>query len=355
MKKFANDHELFEYFSNMAPMKYYENNLDLPKAQEMLSNKNNDFFAMRKYDGEWARAIILKDSVLIQSRSISKITGTYGNKTELVPHIVSELQHFFPPGTVLLGELAFNDYTSTSREVGSVLRCKPEKAIARQKEKPLHFFVFDVLAYNGVDLTNLPFSKRFMPEYTVRPEAKYIDAPLNTSGIAANFMDFADFIWQKGGEGVMIVRNDMKYSPGSRTAWQTLKVKKKLGNIELKVIGVIEPNKNYEGNDPSGSWMFWVDANDKRLTKTDLLNMRNLGRIMPVTKPYYNNWKNGVIVSLNGNPVSVTSGLTDHMREYLARPETLEDIKNGKVFAIISGMEKTEKSIRHPIFIDLVQ
>lgn len=348
------DQEILQKFSQMAPMKYYENNLDLPKAQEMLSNKDNAFFAMQKHDGEWARAIILKDSVLIQSRSISKITGTYGNKTELVPHIVSELQHFFPPGTVLLGELAFNEYTSTSREVGSVLRCKPPKAIERQAIKKIHFFVFDVLAYNGVDLTNLPFSERFMLEYTVRPEAKYIGIPLNASGIVANFMDFADFIWQRGGEGIMIVRYDMKYSPGSRTAWQTLKVKKKLGNIELKVVDFIEPNKTYEGDSPDG-WLFWVDKNDRRLETNEIFNMRDLGPIMPVTKPYYNNWKNGVIVDLNGNHVRVTSGLTDKDREFLATAQAAELLKNGKLIAIITGMEKTEKSIRHPVFIGLKQ
>lgn len=350
MKKFKNDQELFEYFSNMAPMKYYEGDVDSPKGAEMISNKDEAFIAMPKMDGEWCRAIIGENSILLQSRSISKVTGKYGDKTALVPQITAELAKYpFPKGTVLIGELAFKDITKTSRDVGGILRCKPDKAIARQKEKPLHFFVFDVLAWGYESLMELPYIERLID----LPHTEHVHKL--TTYFLCDFMELAEDIWRHGGEGIVISRKDMKYSPGSRTAWQTLKVKKALEDMKLQVIGVIEPNKNYEGKDPSGSWMFWVDANDKRLTKTDLLNMRDLGRIMPVTKPYYNNWKNGVIVSLNGNPVSVTSGLTDNMREYLARPETLENIKNGKVFAIISGMEKTEKSIRHPIFIDLVE
>ena len=117
----------------MEPMKYYEGNTSTQKAQDMINNKDQAYFAMRKYDGEWCRAIITEDGVLMQSRSVSKITGTYGDKTELVPHITEELKDTWPAGTVLLGELAFDDFESTSKDVGSILRCKVDKAISSPK------------------------------------------------------------------------------------------------------------------------------------------------------------------------------------------------------------------------------
>ena len=163
---------ILEQFREMKPMKYHEADLNLPKAKEMIENKDNQFFAMRKYDGEWCRAIITAEGVILQSRSVSKVTGTYGDKTDVVPHIVEELEKRWPVGTVLLGELAFDDFESTSREAGSVLRCKAPKAIERQKDKKIHFFIFDVLAYNGEVLMNKKFEDRFLP-YGAYSESVY--------------------------------------------------------------------------------------------------------------------------------------------------------------------------------------
>lgn len=318
----------YDLFKNMKPMKYYENDWKLPKAQEMIQNKNEQFFAMRKYDGEWCRAIIMEDGVLLQSRSVSKVTGTYGDKTLHVPHIVEELKTFFSPGTVLLGELAFNDWESTSRETASILRSLPPKAVERQKDKKLYFFVFDVLARNGESFMEKPFSERLKlyPEFSGR---KYISLPMNDSGPNADFMWFADFMWSKGGEGIMIVRRDMMYEPGSRRAWQTLKLKKKLGDLEVDIIDTIEPNKLYEGNDPN--WEYFEDG-------------------VAVTKPYFNGWKSGVVVKYEGRIINVASGLTDKERAWLSTTEAKKLIDSKMLKGVISGMELTEDSIRHPIF-----
>lgn len=322
----------YELFKNMKPMKYYENDWKLPKAQEMINNTNNEFFAMRKHDGEWSRAIIdLDGNVLMQSRSISKKTKEYGDKTAYVPHIVDELKNFFPPGTVLLGEIAFNDWESTSRETASIMRSLPARAVRLQDEehRKLHFFVFDVLAYDGKSLIDEPFEERFTPYHTVRPDAKYVVPAMSVSGPDADFMEFADYVWSKDGEGIMIVRKDMMYQPGSRRAWQTLKLKKKLGDLEVDIIDTIEPKKLYEGN--SLDWEYEVDG-------------------VKVTKPYYFGWKNGVVVEYEGRIINVTSGLTDKDREWLATSEAKKIIDNKTLKGVISGMELTENSVRHPIF-----
>lgn len=327
--------KFYEKFKNMAPMKYYEANLEHPRAEEMFHNRNGEFFAMQKYDGEWCRAIIMEDEVLLQSRSVSRVTGTYGDKTEHVPHITKNLLNSYPAGTVLLGEIAFMGFNRTSREVGSVMRCKPPKAIERQteEENKLHFYIFDVLAYDYKDLMDLPFESRFIPEHTMS-SASYIHVAANDSE-NGSFESIVDYVWGYGGEGIMIVRKDMMYQPGSRRAWQTLKVKKKLGKLTAKVLSTIEPNKFYEG-DQINTWPYVIDEE-------------------AVTKPFFYGWKNGVIVEYKGRVVRVTSGLTDYEREQLSQPEIQEKIVNGELYAEVTGMELTEDSIRHPIFIKLIE
>lgn len=340
--------EFYEKFSNMEPMKYYENDLNLAKAQDILNNKDNGYIASLKRDGEWARVIILENSVLVQSRSVSKITGRYGDKTALIPHLIEEFKQL-PIGTVILGELAFPDITKTSRDVGSILRCLPAKAIERQKENPLHFYAFDLIAYNYKTLTDVPYVHRLRMLDSLS-EMQYFHF---TERRTLDFMDFADEIWSQGGEGIVIHKLNTFYSPGTRTAWNSLKVKKKMEDLTVKVIDLIEPNKNYEG-DYSSNWEYFVDQNDNRIDRLEIYNVKDLGELIPVTKPYWRGWKNGVVIEYQGRRVSVTSGLTDKIRAYLATEEALEKISNGTLYAIITGMELTADSIRHPIFKSLV-
>jgi len=330
--------QFFEKFSNMKPMKYYDaDDLAYVKAQEMITNKGNGFVALEKRDGEWARAIITEEGVLIQSRSVSKVTGTYGDKTELVPHIVKELKENFPVGTVLLGELAFDDISKTSRDVGSILRCKVDKALDRQKDIKLHFYIFDCLAFNGQDLSTTVFKDRFFGGKTIpssilkmkTPFAEYIHQTRHT--LNEDFMNFAADVWNQGGEGIVIMRLDSLYRPGSRKAWDSLKIKKQIGEIDMKVIDVIEPNKLYEGTELE-NWQYFIDD-------------------VAVTKPFYNGWKNGVIVEYEGRVIKVSSGLTDEEREWLATDAAQDAINSESLYAAITGMEFTEDSLRHPVFL----
>jgi ATP-dependent DNA ligase len=329
--------DFLETFMNMEPMKYYDSDdLSIVKAQLMLNNNKDEYVAMEKRDGEWARAIIFHDKVVIQSRSISKITGTYGDKTELVPHIAKELLENFPAGTVLLGELAFEDITTTSRDVGAILRCKVDKALERQKENKLHFYIFDCLAYDFESLMDRPFALRFTSRTVTpssllnmrEPMAQYIH---KIDMAHDNFMNFADQIWAQGSEGIVIARKDMMYEPGKRKAWATLKVKKKLGDIDALITDTLEPSKEYEGTELS-NWEYFIDGK-------------------PVTKPYFKGWKNGVVVSYEGRVIKVSSGLTDEDRAWLATDAAKEAIEAGTLYANITGMEMTEDSIRHPVFL----
>ena len=343
---------MIEKFYTMTPMKYYQP-LDYKnqKALDMLANKDNAYIATKKNDGEWCRLIIDADgNIKAQSRSISTVTGEYGDKTEHIPHIVNEYSSY-PKETVLLGELCFEDITKTSRDVGSILRCKPDKAIQRQKTEKLVFRAFDCLACNGTDLMNAPYWERWACMMDVIGD--YGNYIRGTEYCFGDFEDFLQTILASGGEGIVIHRRDAKYKPGARTAWDSLKVKKIVEELELPIVRFLEPNRSYMGED-ADSWKYWMG------TYTDTgktvfidhapgnIDMEHNLKWEPVTKPFWMGWKNGVVVDNNGTEVRVTSGLTDEDREWLSTPEAEEALKNGLV-ATVTAMEITEDgSLRHP-------
>ena len=100
----------FKKFYTMEPMKYYQpQDYENPKAKAMIENAGNQYICTKKNDGEWGRFIVDEGGkVTIQSRTISKVTGEYGNKTELLPHLVEQLK-LLPPQTVFLGEICCDD------------------------------------------------------------------------------------------------------------------------------------------------------------------------------------------------------------------------------------------------------
>lgn len=350
----------FSKFYNMTPMRYYDcgGKYESDAAQKLIQNTNNGYIATQKSDGEWGRLIIDENNmVTIQSRSISKVTGEYGDKTGQLPQIVSEAKRLLPPQTVLLGEICFNDIHTTSRDVGSILRCLPVKAIQRQeKGQWLWFKVFDCLALNGEDYSGEPFERRFNA-------AKYALAQQPNSYIVLcnyveeGFEDFLAGILREGGEGIVIHSKNYLYAPGKRPAWSTLKVKKATGELEVKVVDTTAPTRLYTGKELD-TWSYWEgvfdDGKTIRMSCAPTAEDKISGLTWyPVTKPYCCGWKSGIVINHNGNLVRVASGLTDEDREWLATDEAEKLIANGTLTAVVSGMEITEDSIRHPRLIRL--
>lgn len=323
-------------FYFMKPMKYYDagSNINGTKAQDIINNKDNNYIATQKSDGEWCRIIIGDDGrIVAQSRNISTVTGEYGDKTEHIPHIIDDMRNF-PKGTVFIGELCFPEIKSTARDVGTILRCLPAKAIDRQKNHKLIFRVFDCLSYNNIDLMNSNFNLRFQVVIDqIKKGNRILKYTECCNYTLENFDDFLASILANGGEGIVIHSKEYLYQPGGRPAWKTLKVKKTTGDIEVAVVSTIEPKKNYEGQE-ADSWKYSID-----------------GQL--VTKPYYMGWKNGIVINHNGNLVNVTSGLTDDDRAWLATKDAEKLITENKLMAVISGMEITSDSIRHPRLIRL--
>lgn len=354
-------------FATLTPMKYY-NNEDTTnlKRQAMIDNQDNLFIATEKHDGDWGMFIhYSQGNNLIRSRSISKVTGVYGDYTAKLPHLTAEMDTW-PDNTVVLAEICWDEYGTNANTVGTILRCLPTKAVERQKDKKLSGLIFDILMFAGEDLTSTPYIDRL----------EKIDAEFNPTHISdmnyhyfkptkvffTDFAEHADQIISAGGEGVVIQRKDNGYLAGTRTAWKTLKLKQSLEEMELPVIGTLAPKREYEGQDAS-VWPYWevffLDSGEKELVNKIPSETTDLNdpwtEWTPVTKPYYYGWINGVIVQLpDGNTTSVTSGLTDADREWLATYQAKLEIESGNLFAVIKAMSYNDKGkLRHPYLIKL--
>ena len=324
-----------EDFAMLAPMKYYNNeDISNAKRQDMINNKNGEYIATEKHDGDWGMFIhYSKGHNLIRSRSISKVTGVYGDYTAKLPHLCDEMDNW-PDNTVVLAEICWDEYGTNANTVGTILRCLPAKAVERQKDKKLKAVVFDMLMFANKDLTDLGYYRRFTQwaSFIDAQDYKYIKL---TELFENDFAEAADDIISRGGEGVVIQRKDYVYSPGSRTAWKTLKLKQQLPEMELKVVGTLAPNKIYEGDCPE-TWEYQID-----------------GEL--VTKPYYFGWKNGITVELSdGTKCDVASGLTDDDRAWLATEEAAKMIEAGDLYAVVKAMSFNDKGrLRHPSLVRL--
>ena len=331
-----------EKFMMMTPMKYSEvkNNQNLVESR--MSDPN--WIASVKRDGDWS--MLVKDmngNIHLRSRSISKVTGEYGNQTEKVPHIVKDAANYIPCGTVLIGELAFKDISTKSNNVGSILRSKPDKAVKRQQlwkhldipvqspeagfSEPLYFYSFDCLSWDSNDLSNSSYEERI--EYLKQVQ----DKGFLTSTEFGEAQEILTKTHKENGEGIVLVRGLSKYSPGSRKKTDTTKVKRTVGHLELKVVSTIEPKKEYNGKE----FLTWPYEKDG----------------IKVTKPYFMGWKTGVICDFKGVEVRATSGTSDADAEWLASEKAQALIDAGELYAIISGMEVIQSTgvIRHPVLV----
>lgn len=310
-------------FEMMEPMKYYNNDKECAKREDILENKDNQYIASEKHDGDWGMFIHYnKGNNLIRSRSISKVTGKYGDYTAKLPHLTNEMDNW-PDNTVVIAEICWDKYGTNANTVGTILRCLPAKAVERQKKEKLSAYAFDILMLDGKDLVSTPYIERV--DTLIRFFNKYNFTYMKfTTFFFNDFQFYADKIISNGGEGCVIQRKDNKYEYGCRTAWHTLKLKQTLPEDEYPVVGVIEPNKYYEGDCPE-NWPYTsIEASGKKVL---------------VTKPYYYGWKNGVTIKLNdGTLTNVTSGLTDEDRAWLGTDEAKAAIENGDLYAVVKAM-----------------
>jgi len=348
---------------NMEPMRYWAPTSSMSpeiKRQHLEQMANSgEYIWSQKYDGNWSRAVITPSHKVLQTRGISKKTGTYGEIQNKV-FFWEDITQAFENDTVILGEVYLPG--GIDKDVGSILRCLDPKAQARQKDKKLEWRIFDILYLDGLNLMNTPVEQRieYIPEVVKR-----INNPL-VSGIEyhemnENFFDDLNKIFSNGGEGAVCYRRSSIYVPGKRgpSAWETCKVKQEISaDIDCFITGIEPAARDYTGKDIQ-TWSLWEDERSGEKLNGQLYGDYRMGRtIRPISKGYYFGWPGAIYTSVydnNGNiiPLCKVAGLTedfktelrDNFDEWNMCPLTIGGMMVSTAQAESDG---TGISIRHP-------
>lgn len=342
-------------FKNLEPERYwsfpknYKKN-KLETARYMV--ESGEYLGSRKMDGIYSRFIKDEDGNCFLMTRNKGVSGNYADKILYLPQL-KDFLYDIPKGTCFLGEIYFPD-DEGSRKVTTICGCLLDKALERQKDKKLHYYIFDCYAFDGKSLLKVPFEKRI--EYINKvSDYEYIEKAAYYSGeeLWKNYLT----ILEQGGEGVVITKKDSIVQPGKRTAMKTLKLKKELEEtIDCFVTGRYkEPTRKYTGKSIE-TWQYWQD--DKTFKKVKGLFYKEYienGSLIPITKDYYYNWagsielavlkddKEFVICDVSGISEEIKKGIVQEPEKYLHR---VCEVSAMEIERINGGF-----SLRHPKFI----
>lgn len=355
---------MIDYFTS-EPMKYFAPSSTM--SAEARRNKLESMIESEEYlfglktDGNWSRAVITSERNALQTRGISTVTKTYGEIQDKVMFWDDVINAFNKGTTVILGEVYLPG--AIDKDVGSILRCLTPKALARQKDAPLRWRIFDVLALDGKDYMNTGFEQRIQ---LIPQVVKRISNPL-IEGVTYYEMDETFFdkmgeIFATGGEGAVCYRKDSIYIPGKRGphAWDTVKVKQEISSeIDAFISGIVPGEKMYNGKDLA-TWQLWENNRTGEKVVGSYFGEYQLGgTYLPITKNYFNDWPAAIQVSVydrNGNeiPLCKVSGLTEEFKTSL-RDDTARwigcpvTIGGMMVSSAKADSEGNGISIRHPL------
>lgn len=346
------------YFES-EPMKYFAPAASMDKDARRL--KLETMAASREYlyglktDGNWSRAIITPERNALQTRGISKKTGTYGeiqNKVFFWKNIINA----FKDTTVILGEVYLPG--KIDRDIGSILRCLDDKALARQKEEKLRWRIFDVLALDGKDMMNEHFEKRIalIPEVVKRINSSLVEG-VSYYEMDETFFEKMEDIFAAGGEGAVCYKKTSIYIPGKRGphAWDTCKVKQEISSdIDCLITNIVPCERSYHGDNIS-NWELWENTRTGELVSGLYFGeYQTGGTYIPVSKNYWNHWPGAMEVSVYNNegqlvPLCNVAGLTDDFKEELSKhfqdwylcPVTIGGM-------MLSNTGNNSWSVRHP-------
>lgn len=310
-------------FKEMEPMRYWAppSSWTLEKKKETTQSRifSGNWWAAEKKDGYFSKLVKDEDgNIMLFSRS-RNVKGEFPEKHEWVPH----LQSFFedlPNGTCLLGELYLPSKPGSSN-ITSLLGCLKDKCIARQEvDEKLHFYIFDILAWEGKSYLNKEAFERF----------NELDSCSKT--YCFNYVEWAEYfngktLWNKlqnilsnGGEGMVIIRDKSFYQPGKRPSKDCQKVKKELHEtIDCFFTGhATAPTKEYTGKEIE-TWQYWLnERTDEKLNGDYYKDYFNGAPLIPITKPYFNGWAGSLEIGVIKNdkviPIGYLSGLSDEIK-----------------------------------------
>lgn len=351
-----------DYFS-MGVMKYWAptSSMSAETRRQHLEQMaaSGNYLWSEKFDGNFTRAVITSNRAALQTRGISKVTGTYSELQEKVFFWNSVVNAFQNGDTVILGELYLPG--GIDRDVGSIARCLVPKALARQKDKKLEWRIFDVLVLDGNDMINTPIEERVkhIPEVVSRINNPLVQG-IEYHEMTEDFFDEINDIFARGGEGAVCYKKGITYTPDKRSsAWTTMKVKQEISaDIDCFIIGVEPAIRDYTGKDIE-NWNMWEDERTGEKMLGEFYGDYHLGRtIRPITKGYYYGWPGAIYTGVydnNGNvvPLCKVAGLTEEMKielrdnfdEWYMCPLTLGGMMISTAQANTNGIGV---SVRHP-------
>lgn len=346
-------------FFNLPAEKYWEfpKSYDQKKKKiEMMNYINSgDYIGAVKKDGHYMRFVKDENGEMSWQGRTESVNGGFINKIDKVPQF-SDFFNKIPNGTVFLGEAYFPDM-SGSKNVTTILGCGTPKAIERQKDHPLHYYIFDVWAYNGESYLDKTIEERikiFNKVFTIAnisASAPYIEFAKYERG--AELKELLDWARENDEEGIVITRADSIPEPGKRTARKTLKIKKELDTpIDAFLTGRYKlPNRVYDGKNIE-NWQYWEDnLTHKKMEGEYYENYKKGADISPVKSNYFKNWAGSVEIGVYKEsedrvvPIGFISGISDEIKEKITEPEN-EYIKKP---CLVSAMELDDESgsLRH--------
>ena len=315
--------------SHQVPAMRYHNKLADSAVDTAFAS--GDWVAQEKIDGAWYMLEKIDDErIYLFGRTKSKKTGELTEKSENVPHII-EWAKQLPDETVLIGEIFVPG--GKSNDVTKIMGCTAANAIKRQTASDefgglIHYYVFDCIRYDGVDLTSIGFIDRwnYLKNFEYSPQ-------VHLSIIYdSDFESILNNIFIMGGEGMVFKRKDSIYEPDKRPM-TCFKMKEHVDSVDLICMELLDPIKEYTGKELE-TWQYWIDGE-------------------PVTKHYYYGWKNAMRLGAykDGKIIEVgrvASGLSDDIRADMA--ENPEKYLNQVVQVSCMSLNKKDKTIRHPVF-----
>lgn len=305
--------------------------------------------------------------VYMFSRTVSKVTRELAEKSGNFPHIAQWAEDNLPNDTILIGELYV--ISGHSNDVTKLSGCKSTNAIARQFTTnayggPLHYYIFDIIYYNGEDLQNKTTIERLGYLNKIKSAVESEPFVEIAEVYYDNFEQHLNDIFARGGEGAVFKKKNCPYRAGKRsTGSQMFKWKEHLDSIDLVCIDVEEPVRKYTGKEIE-NWKYWLkctnqDENgvvhwehEEGLHYQDYQDNPEFWE--PITKPYFYGWKNAISLGAyqDGELVyvgRVASGLTDEDRADMA--ENSQDWIGSVIEIECMSLNKVDHTIRHPVFI----
>lgn len=338
-------------FKEMEAMRYYSHPKSYkgdPKEEAKKRIFSEEWLGARKMDGAFAKFVKDEDgNMMLLSRS-RNVNGEFPNKIDHVPHLFNFFNSL-PNGTCLLGEIYFPSHEG-SNEVTKIMGCITDKAIERQKNDPLHYYIFDVLAFDNISFMPFRAEDRFNYINEIKNKYNYKNIEFANYYKGLELWNMIQETLASGGEGGVIIHKDSKYQPGKRSTKVSLKIKKELQDtIDCFFTGRISsPARDYTGKDIE-NWKYWENIRTGELINAPMFNEYYKGESYePVTKSYYMGMAGSLEIGVYQNnkikPIGYLSGLSEEIKMNY-------DKYKMRVIEVTAMQLTDDKMLRHPKFV----